>query len=232
MALARAYVSGVMARNKTLADPFRTLGMLALILAKLENWELKTDQFSLVSGASRPTARKLLKIYSENGLAECLDESWFATEIMVGSLNETVKAIAGELSSNHPYAQFDTVRLALVRTEYAATQRLCPVQGRALFSLIKLYLNHLESDRCRIRNVLQDHSTTIGQDLEPELRRWILNGWVSTSDEHFFNDRWVQLTPMGCQISQQYLELFDGCLAVAQGAIHPVSPVHGLRQKN
>lgn len=207
-----------MARNRSLADPFRTLGMLALLLAKLEGWALKTDQFSLVAGASRPTARKLLKVYSETGLAESIDDSWFATQLMANSLDKSVNAmtLAYNDSPKRPHFTQDAVKLGLVRAEYAATQRLCPIQGRPIFSLIRLFLNDLDNDKRRIRNVLQDHTSTLGQDLEPELRRWILNGWVETSDEHFFNDRWLQLTPMGRQICERYLDLLHDCLIKAQ----------------
>ena len=212
--LAQAYVSAALARDRLVADPFRTLGMPALILAKLENWQLKTDQFALVSGASRPTARKLLKIYAENGLGECLDESWFATDLMSDSLNDACNALQEGLAKSQ-LENIQATKLGLIRAEYGATQRLCPVQGRPLFSLIRLYVNHTDGDKRRIRNVLQDHSSAIGQDLESELRRWILNGWVETSDEHFFNDRWLQLTPLGLQIAKQFLTILNDCLAKA-----------------
>ncbi len=220
-ALARGYVAASYARNVAMADPFRTLGMRALMLASLENWSLKTDQFSLVSGSSRPTARKLLKIYADTGLAYMADDAWFATDLMLSSLDHPTRAMIDQIEqcawpdTEDSDAFRRAVRLGWLRAEYAGTQRLCPIQGRALFSLLRLHLNQHGADRRRIRNVLQDHTSAIGEDLEPELRRWILNGWVETSDEHFFNDRWVVLTPLGQRIATDFIDLLYDCILQA-----------------
>jgi hypothetical protein len=220
-ALARGYVAASYARNPAIADPFRTLGMRALMLASLERWALKTDQFSLVSGASRPTARKLLKIYAATGLAYVVDDAWFASDLMMSALDQPTRALVDQIEqcdwprTDHADAFSRAVRLGWLRAEYAGTQRLTPVHGRALFSLLRLHLSHHGADRRRIRNVLQDHNAAIGEDLEPELRRWILNGWVETSSEHFFNDRWVALTPLGQRIASDFINLLYDCILEA-----------------
>ena len=199
-------------------SPNRTLGSELLLLASLENWELKIDNFCLMANVSRPTGRKLVKSYLQYGLAISDDNgNLFASKALQAACDARAKDFLNtynETSGTSYEASSRTlsgIKHALIRTDFAANMGLLPCSTIKFVGLLAVHMG-VNSGPRRTRSVIESHQNLTGEDLEPTLRRWILLGWVESSDEHFFNDRFLMPTALGTSIVKQFIATLGSCL--------------------
>ena len=210
--------------RKQVPSPNRTLGTELLLLASLERWELKIDNFCLMANVSRPTGRKLIKNYLQYGLATSDDNgNLFASSALQVAcdvrardfLNTFNEVAPNPVEETNPVLQ--AIKHALIRTDHAANTGLLPCATIKFVGLLAIHMGVNSAPR-RTRSVLESHRNLTGEDLEPTLRRWILLGWVESSDEHFFNDRFLVATSLGTKVVRNFINMLGGCLTKAGAA--------------
>ena len=197
--------------TRALQDPGTTL----LLLAALEGWEFKTDNYCLMSSLSRPTGRKRIRTYLDSGLAQIDDQgnlSAAAPLLQVAALRAQVFSQA--LLAYEDAGPVQLVSHALSRFDYACVCGLLPLSSPLIPGLL-LIDGAMGDPPRRTRNLLQNYHERTRLDLEPSLRRWLLDGWVESTDEHFFNDRFLTTTALGRRICDDTIALLAHCLDTA-----------------
>lgn len=198
-------------------NPLRTTGAPLLILAAIENWPLKTDNFCLMANVSRPTGRKLIRTYLEFGIARQDHEGNLgASPALLDVAQQRAKPLALNLWGSHDHPKITQAMHALCRFDQAGLSGLTPVSSSHALALLMIDRPSRGRPR-RTRNILQQYLDMTGEDLEPHLRRWMLNHWIDASDDHFFNDRFLVTTELGRCISRDLTALLDHCLTLASG---------------
>lgn len=196
----------------------RTIGADILLIASYESWSLKTDNFCVATNVSRPTGRKLIRNYLEFSIAKSnADGDLFASNYLKSTMERRAEQFllraAKDQAPDTPINDLTIKRMAhaLSRYDHAGTTGLIPGTTVGLLGLLQIFHAQQTSPR-RTRNLLQTYYELTGNDLEPLLRRWILLGWVSSTDEHFFNDRFLSTTALGDWICDRVLETLAQCI--------------------
>ena len=213
-ALARALLAShpnAETETHALQDPGTTL----LLLAAIEEWEFKTDNYCLMSNLSRPTGRKRIRTYLDSGLAQIDDQgNLSAAAPLLQAATLRAQVFSQALLASEDAGPVQSVSHALNRFDYACVCGLLPLSSPLIPGLLLIDDATGDPPR-RTRNVLQEYHERTGLDLEPSLRRWLLDDWVESTNEHFFNDRFLTTTALGRRICDDTVALLAHCLATA-----------------